>query len=98
MKAFSAAGGPVLFGTDVGYIDQSDTTEEFQFMSRAGVTFPQILASLTTNPAIRFGYAMHSGRIAKGMDVLHGDPAKDVTAFSSIDRVIRGGKLTYPVP
>lgn len=102
LKAFSDAGGLVLFGTDVGYIDQSDTTEEFQFMSRAGLTFQQILASLTTNPATRFGYAMHSGRIAKGMDadlvVLGGDPAKDVTAFSKVDRVIRGGKLTYPLP
>jgi len=70
-------------------------------MSRAGMNFQQILASLTTNPATRFGYLNHSGRIAKGMDadlvVLDGDPAKDVTAFSRVEKVIRGGRLTYPV-
>lgn len=100
LKAFSQAGGQVLFGTDVGYIDKFDTSEEFSWMSRAGMTYQQILASLTTNPASRFGYASHSGRIAKGMDadlvVLHGDPAKDVTAFSKVHRVIRSGQSIYP--
>ena len=66
LKAYSDAGGQVLFGTDAGYIDQFDTAEEFQLMSRAGLSFQQILASLTTNPATRFGYSSHSGRIAKG--------------------------------
>jgi len=68
LKTFSEAGGEVLFGTDVGYIEQFDTAEEFQLMSRAGMSFQQILASLTTNPATRFGYSNSSGRIAKGME------------------------------
>jgi imidazolonepropionase-like amidohydrolase len=101
LKAFSQAGGQVLFGTDVGYIEQFDTTEEFTWMSRAGMNFQQILASLTTNPATRFGYSSHSGRIAKGMDadlvVLDGDPGKDVTAFSKVHQIVRGGQLIYPV-
>jgi imidazolonepropionase-like amidohydrolase len=101
LKAFSQAGGQVLFGTDVGYIDMFGTSEEFAWMSRAGMNFQQILASLTTNPATRFRYSSHSGRIAKGMDadlvVLDGDPEKDVTAFSKIHQVIRGGQLIYPV-
>jgi imidazolonepropionase-like amidohydrolase len=97
LKAFSEAGGQVLFGTDVGYIEQFNTSEEFRWMSRAGMSFEQILGSLTTNPAMRFRYSSHSGRIAKGMDadlvVLDGDPAKDVTAFSKVHQVIRGGQL-----
>ena len=101
LKAFSQAGGQILFGTDVGYIEQFDTSEEFTWMSRAGLSFQQILASLTTNPAARFGYSSHSGRIAKGMDadlvVLDGDPEKDITAFSRIHQVVRGGRLIYPV-
>lgn len=101
LKAFSQAGGQVLFGTDVGYIDKFDTSEEFSWMSRAGMTYQQILASLTTNPATRFGYASHAGRIAKGMDadfvVLDGDPAKDVAAFSKVHRVIRDGRPMYSV-
>ena len=101
LKAYSDVGGQVLFGTDVGYIDQFDTAEEFTLMSRAGMNFQQILASLTVSPAARFGYSSHSGRIAKGMDadlvVLDGDPAGDVIAFSKVHEVIRGGKLIYPV-
>lgn len=97
LKAFSEAGGQVLFGTDVGYIEQFDTAEEVVWMSRAGMIFRQILASLTANPAQRFGYSNRSGRIAKGMAadlvVLSSDPAQDATAFSKVRRTIRGGRL-----
>jgi len=101
LQAFSDAGGQVLFGTDIGYIDQFNTSEELTWMSRAGLTFPQLLASLTTNPATRFGYASHSGRLAPGMDadfvVLDADPAKDVTALSKIHQVFRAGRQIYPL-
>ena len=68
-------------------------------MSRAGMSFQKILASLTTNPAQRFGYSSHSGRIAKGMDadlvVLSADPAQSTTAFSQVRYTIRSGKVIY---
>jgi imidazolonepropionase-like amidohydrolase len=99
LRAYSEAGGQILFGTDVGYIDQFDTTEEFTWMSRAGLTFQQILASLTTNPAARFGDSAHRGRIAPGMDadlaVLSADPALDSTAFAKIRYTIRSGNVIY---
>jgi imidazolonepropionase-like amidohydrolase len=99
LRVFSQAGGQVLFGTDIGYIQHYDTAEEFTWMSRAGMNFPQILASLTTNPAQRFGYSKHSGRIAKGMDadlvVLNGDPQRDITALSRVRYTIRRGEIIY---
>ena len=99
LRAYSQAGGQILFGTDVGYIEQFDTSEEFTWMSRAGMTFQQILASLTTNPAARFGDSAHRGRIAKGMEadlvVLSADPALDLTAFSKVRYTIRSGKILY---
>jgi imidazolonepropionase-like amidohydrolase len=99
LKAFSQAGGQILFGTDVGYIERFDTSEEYAWMSRAGMSFQQILASLTTNPAQRFGYSTHRGRIAEGMDgdlvVLRRDPAQDATAFSKVRYTILGGKIIY---
>ena len=68
-------------------------------MSQAGMTFPQVLASLTTNPAERFGRSSHSGRIAKQMDadlaVLDGDPSTDIAAFSKVRYTIRNGKIIY---
>jgi imidazolonepropionase-like amidohydrolase len=99
LKAFSQAGGQILFGTDVGYIERFDTAEEYAWMSRAGMSFQQILASLTTNPAQRFGDSTHSGRIAKGMDgdlvVLRADPAQDAIAFSKVRYTIRGGEIIH---
>jgi imidazolonepropionase-like amidohydrolase len=99
LEAFSQAGGQVLFGTDVGYIEQFDTTEEFTWMSRAGMDFQKILASLTTNPAQRFGCSNRSGRIAKGMDadlvVLSADPGQNITAFSQVRYTIREGRVIY---
>jgi hypothetical protein len=35
LRAYSEAGGQILFGTDVGYIEQFDTSEEFTWMARA---------------------------------------------------------------
>jgi imidazolonepropionase-like amidohydrolase len=99
LRSYASAGGQILFGTDIGYIDHYDTAEEFQLMSRAGMSFPQILASLTTNPAQRFGYASHSGRIAPGFDadlvVLTSDPAADITALSHVAYTIRKGKIIF---
>ena len=82
----------------MGYISKFDTAEEFKWMSRAGMSFQQILAALTTNPAQRFGYASRRGRVAPGMDgdlvVLDADPAHDATAFSKVrDTIVR--KIIY---
>jgi imidazolonepropionase-like amidohydrolase len=99
LRAFSQGEGEVLFGTDVGYTDHYDTAMEYSLMSRAGMTFSQILASLTTAPAQRFGASAHAGRIAPGMDadlvVLDRDPAKDITALSKVHMVIRAGTILY---
>ena len=99
LGAFSRGGGQVLFGTDVGFILQFDTSEEIMWMSRSGMSFREILASLTTNPAQRFGYATQSGRIAKGLDgdlvVLGGDPAQNTSAFSRVLYTIRAGEVIY---
>jgi len=99
LSIFARSGGDVLFGTDVGYTDAFDTTEEYRLMHRAGLDWREILASLTTTPARRFGMAAHKGRIAKGMDadlvVLSDDPANDVTAFARVAWTIRGGRIIF---
>jgi imidazolonepropionase-like amidohydrolase len=99
LRAYSEAGGEILFGTDVGYITHFDTAEEFTLMARAGMSYQQILASLTTNPAARFKFTRECGRVETGMQadlvVLGGDPAKDVTAFSRVRYTIRRGSVVY---
>src|SRR5215813_3558039 len=99
LRTYSQAGGTVLFGTDVGYLDDYDPTDEFILMAQAGMTFRQILASLTTAPAERFGASARIGKIATGMDadltLLSADPAANVRAFSQVRFSIRQGKIIY---
>jgi imidazolonepropionase-like amidohydrolase len=95
---YAAAGGQILFGTDVGYTDAYDTSEEYRLMS-AAMDWRQILSSLTTAPASRFGFDMHKGRITPGMDadlvLLKDDPARDPTAFSRVRDTIRAGRVIW---
>jgi imidazolonepropionase-like amidohydrolase len=95
---YAAAGGQILFGTDVGYTDAYDTSEEYRLMS-AALDWRQILAALTTAPASRFGFAARKGRIAVGMDadlvLLNGDPAQDPTAFARVRDTILAGRVIW---
>ncbi|HEX4565727.1 MAG TPA: amidohydrolase family protein, partial [Vicinamibacterales bacterium] len=102
LRAYSKAGGDILFGTDVGYTDHYETGLEFILMSRAEMTYRDVLASLTTTPAGRFGDANRRGRIEKGMEgdlvVLRADPAGDPGAFAKVGYTIRQGVVTYRAP
>jgi imidazolonepropionase-like amidohydrolase len=99
LKTFVDAGGQVLFGTDVGYMHEYDPTDEYLWMSQAGMTPAEILASLTTAPAQRWKEDERRGRVAPGMDadivVLAADPFEDVKNFAKVRCVYRAGKLIY---
>jgi len=98
LRTFRAAGGQVLFGTDVGYMHAYDTAREFELMAKAGMSADDILESLTTAPAARWKDA-RLGRVAPGYQadlvVLGGDPAEDVKNFANVRCVFRAGKLIY---
>jgi hypothetical protein len=73
LRAWVAAGGTMLFGTDVG-AGPDDPTEEYALLADAGLTFAQVLASLTTAPAASptcgTPYAPASSSIGVARDVL----------------------------
>jgi imidazolonepropionase-like amidohydrolase len=100
LKAFSANGGLVLFGTDVGFTKVYDTSLELELMHRA-LPEMEVLASLTTNPAAYFK-AERKGRVEKGFDadlvVLDGDPAEDVRNLAKVVYTIRAGRVIYQRP
>lgn len=97
LAVFHRAGGDVLFGTDVGYMDVFDTAEELVLMERAGMSFDAILASLTTSPSTRF--TAEPGRVTVGVPadivLFTDDPADDVTAFARVHATIRGGRIVF---
>jgi imidazolonepropionase-like amidohydrolase len=100
LKAFAANGGPVLFGTDVGFTKLYDTSLEVELMHGA-LSEMDVLASLTTNPASYFK-AVKKGRVEAGFDadlvVLDGDPAVDVHNLAKVAYTIRAGKIIYQKP
>jgi imidazolonepropionase-like amidohydrolase len=99
LRAFKAAGGQILFGTDVGYMREFDPSDEYVMMSQAGLSPMDILASLTTAPAARWKEDKQRGRVAPGFDadlvVLEADPADDVRNFARVRCVFRGGQRIY---
>ena len=100
LKAFSDNGGPVLFGTDVGFTTIYDTSLEYELMRRA-LSERQVLASLTTNPA-RYFKAVKKGRIEPGFDadlvILDGDPMDDIRNLAKVATTIRAGRTIYQRP
>ena len=99
VRDFAKLGGQILFGTDVGYLSGYDPAREYSLMEAAGLTWRQILASLTTNPASRFKEGNRRGRVARGLEadivVLGSDPALGSRAFTDVRYVIRAGRILY---
>jgi imidazolonepropionase-like amidohydrolase len=97
--SYRRAGGQILFGTDVGYLSDYDPAKEYELMQRAGLTPMDILASLTTAPAARFGESKKRGRIAARMDadvvVLDADPGADAKNFVKVNATCRDGRIIY---
>jgi imidazolonepropionase-like amidohydrolase len=99
VRDYARLGGDVLFGTDVGFLTDYDPLREYELMESAGLSWRQILASLTTNPASRFHEDGRRGRLLRGMAgdvvVLGADPATSVLAFTDVRYTIRSGRVVY---
>jgi imidazolonepropionase-like amidohydrolase len=76
---YAQESGQILFGTDVGYITDYDPTAEYELMAGAGLTWQQILASLTTSQAERFGETKRRGSISPAMEA-------DIVVLSTLPR------------
>jgi len=99
VRALAAAGGEILFGTDVGFIAEADTTREYRLLAGAGLDYRAILRSLTVAPAARFAADRRTGRVAVGYEadlvLLGGDPAVSVDAFADVRNTIGAGRIIF---
>jgi imidazolonepropionase-like amidohydrolase len=99
VRAYADRGGRIIFGTDVGYLTRYDPTREYQLMAGAGLSFPEILRSLTTAPAEQFGWGARTGRLAPRLDAdivaVEGDPAQDVRALAQVRLTMKRGRILY---
>lgn len=99
VQDYSQLHGPILFGTDAGFLSDYDPMDEYLLMQRAGLDFPHILESLTTAPAKRFGESTIRGEVKAGMNadlvVVQGDPARDIRVLTHVSYVFRDGRIIY---
>ena len=98
LRAYAAAGGEVLFGTDVGFLSEKDTDEEVKWMAESGLDWRAILVSLTTAPARRMK-DMARGTLAVGapadLVLVDGDPRADVQALTRVRGTWVAGKSVF---
>ncbi len=97
---FHALGGTLLFGTDTGFLTDYDVKEEYRQLELAGLSFHDVLAMLTTSPAVKFKVSARSGTIRTGNDgdltILLADPAAgDLQDFGRVAYTIRGGRVIF---
>jgi imidazolonepropionase-like amidohydrolase len=99
VRRFHARGGQLLFGTDVGYMTDYSTEDEFRALERSGVEGREILRMLTTAPAHWFGAGAETGSLAVGhradLTVLDADPIADVLAFARVYATVRAGRVLH---
>jgi imidazolonepropionase-like amidohydrolase len=102
VRTFHALGGQLLFGTDVGYMTDYSTLDEFSALAACGLNAMDVLRMLTTAPAARFGVSQEKGTLAVGqladLVVLDADPSQDVTNFARVAATVRLGRVLYLRP
>jgi imidazolonepropionase-like amidohydrolase len=99
VRDFRAAGGTLLFGTDVGFSDETDPALEYRLLVGSGLDARAILAMLTTAPAKRFGVGDRLGRVERGyvadLVIVRGDPLADPQALRNVAYTLRSGTVVH---
>lgn len=98
-RSYFDAGGEILFGTDVGYMDDYSPRDEYAALAEAGLDFDAMLASLTTSPSQRI--AGEGGKVEPGAPgdivIYIGNPRENPSAFADVAITIRNGEVVYNV-
>jgi imidazolonepropionase-like amidohydrolase len=99
VRRFHQDGGNLMFGTDVGYMTDYSTADEFAALEKCGLTSMDILRMLTLAPAAKLDVSDQKGTLEPGkladFVVLGSDPAKGVQAFSDVLVTVRSGKVIW---
>jgi len=102
VRRFHELGGSLLFGTDVGYMPDYSIDDELRALGGCGLSPSEILRSLTTAPAAKFGVGAAVGTVVPGaradLVLLDADPLEDPRAFTRVRATVRGGRILHRLP
>lgn len=91
------AGVRIAFGTDAGVSKHGRNADEFALMVQHGMTPMQAIHAATVNAADLLGLADEIGTLEPGkradLIAVDGDPLTDVTTLTSVDFVMRDGRV-----
>jgi imidazolonepropionase-like amidohydrolase len=103
LKRVSAAGIPVVLGTDTGFFGVLlgvATQLELELMVESGLTPKEALRAATINAARMAGREKELGTVTQGkladFLILEGNPLDDVRNVARITRVVAGGTIYEP--
>jgi imidazolonepropionase-like amidohydrolase len=101
---FRSYGGELLFGTDVGFTHEYDTTHEYELLQQAGLSASEVLRMLTTGPTHTFSVQDETTGMVKAgapadITVLAADPSvAGLAAFAHVRYTIRAGRVIFAGP
>ena len=102
LRAFNAAGGQILFGTDVGYMHEYDPTDEYVFMPKAGLSAPRRSSPRSPPRPPRAGRKATGGaascRRPTRTSWCSSRSGRGRENFAKVRCVFRGGALIYRAP
>jgi imidazolonepropionase-like amidohydrolase len=95
LNLFRAAGGRLLFGTDVGFLPDHDPLGEFTALQASGLGAGEVLAMLTTGPAEAF--ATGTGTVEPGQpgDLVLLDKLETPADLATVRATVRAGRVTW---
>lgn len=95
LATFRNAGGRLLFGTDVGYLRDHDTSGELAALAHCGLGVDDVLSMLTTHPAAAFGTGTGTVTPGEPGDLVVLDRLDSVGDLAAVRTTIRAGRVIW---
>ena len=95
LRGFAAAGGRLLFGTDVGYLPDHDIRGELSALAECGLGIDDVLTMLTTNPSEAMGSGSGTVVCGEPADLVLLERLDTVADLASVRATIRAGTITW---
>ncbi|WP_370339176.1 amidohydrolase family protein [Parvularcula marina] len=97
LREYHESGGKIAFGTDTGYMSDYYPQAEYELMAKGGLEFDDLLVTLTTMPAEKFGGQSGIVEIGGPADLViyDGNPVETPGDFAHVAYTIQQGAIVF---